>query len=137
MAGEDLTLAAYRRNLAEGRLTGARCLECGELTLPPKPFCPRCHAGRMEAVDFSGDGKVAGFTSVFVPGPDMAAKGYGKRNPYIAALVTLAEGPGVAARIAAPDPSAPNGGVRVGMPVTADFTTEADDEPVSLVFRPV
>ena len=135
MAGQELTLALYRRNLAEGRLTGSRCLDCGELALPPKPFCPRCHVNRMEAVDFSGDGKVAGFTSVFVPGPDMAAKGYGKRNPYIAALVTLAEGPGVAARVAAPDPSAPNGGVRVGMRVVADFVAE-DGESVSLVFRP-
>ena len=136
MAGQELTLALYRRNLADGRLTGARCLECGELTLPPKPFCPRCHANRMEAVDFSGEGAVTGFTSVFVPGPDMAAKGYGRRNPYVAALVTLVEGPGVAARVAAPDPTAPDGGVRVGMPVKADFVAEGDDESVSLVFRP-
>ena len=136
MAGQELTLAAYRRNLAEGRLTGARCIECGELTLPPKPFCPRCHAGRMEAVDFSGDGSVTGFTSVFVPGPDMAAQGYGKRNPYVAALVTLAEGPGVAARVAAPDPAAADGGVHVGMPVTAGFVSEGDEASVSLVFRP-
>ena len=93
MAGQELTLALYRRNLADGRLTGARCLECGELTLPPKPFCPRCHANRMEAVDFSGEGAVTGFTSVFVPGPDMAARGYGRRNPYVAALVTLERGP--------------------------------------------
>ena len=92
MAGQELTLALYRRNLADGRLTGARCLECGELTLPPKPFCPRCHVNRMEAVDFTGDGAVTGFTSVFVPGPDMAARGYGRRNPYVAALVTLGRG---------------------------------------------
>ena len=134
MAGQELTLALYRRNLADGRLTGARCLECGELTLPPKPFCPRCHANRMEAVDFTGEGAVTGFTSVFVPGPDMAARGYGRRKPYVAALVTLNEGPGVAARIAAPDPSAPDGGVHVGMRVVADFM--ADGESVSLVFRP-
>ena len=137
MAGPELTLAAYRRNLAEGRLTGARCRDCGEMALPPKPFCTLCHAGRMEAADFSGEGTVAGFTSVFVPGPDMASKGYGKRNPYVAALVTLAEGPGVAARIAAPDPSAPDGGVHVGMPVKADFTREGNEEPAALVFRPV
>ena len=129
MADQDLTLAAYRRNLAEGRLTGARCLDCGEATLPPKPFCPRCRAGRMEAVDFDGEGVVAGFTAVYVPGPDMAARGYGKRNPYVAALVTLAEGPGVAARIAAPD-----GGVHVGMRVVAHFGSEGED--VVLVFRP-
>ena len=134
MPGQELTLAAYRRNLAEGRLTGARCLECGELTLPPKPFCSRCHANRMEAVDFTGEGSVTGFTSVFVPGPDMAAKGYGPGNPYVAALVTLTEGPGVAARVAAPDPGAPDGGVHVGMSVTADFVAEG--ESASLVFRP-
>ena len=133
MSHQELTLAAYRRNLAEGRLTGARCLECGELALPPKPFCSRCHANRMEAVDLTGEGAVAGFTSVFVPGPDMAAKGYGGRNPYVAALVTLTEGPGVAARVAAPDPGAPDGGVHVGMRVVADFIT--DGESVSLVFR--
>ena len=46
----------------------------------------------------------------------------------------MTEGPGVAARVAAPDPSAPDGGVRVGMRVTADFIT--DGESVSLVFRP-
>ena len=135
MAGEELTLAAYRRNLADGRLTGARCLDCGEMALPPKPFCPRCRASRMEAADFSGEGRVAGFTSVYVPGPDMAAKGYGKRNPYVAALVTLAEGPGVAARVAAPDPDAPDGGAHVGMRVRAEFVSEG--EAVVPVFRPV
>ena len=128
---DDLTLAAYSRNLAQGRLTGARCAECGELTLPPKPFCPRCQSDRMEAADFSGEGTVAGFTSVFVPGPDMAARGYGKRNPYVAALVTLAEGPGVAARVMAPE-----GGVHVGMRVRADFVTEGDEGSAVLIFRP-
>ena len=42
----------------------------------------------------------------------------------------------MAARVAAPDPTAPDGGVRVGMPVKAGFITEGDDESVSLVFRP-
>ena len=135
MADQDLTLAAYRRNLEEGRLTGARCLDCGESTLPPKPFCPRCRGGRMEAADFDGEGVVAGFTAVYVPGPDMAARGYGKRNPYVAALVTLAEGPGVAARIAAPDPNAPDGGVHVGMRVKAGFVPEGDEETATLIFR--
>ncbi len=134
MVVHELTLAAYRRNLAEGRLTGARCRDCGETALPPRPFCPRCRGGRMEAVDFGGEGVVTGFTSVYVPGPDMAAKGYGKRNPYVAALVTLAEGPGVAARVVAPDPGASDGGVRVGMRVVADFVS--DGESGSLVFRP-
>ena len=134
MSGQELTLAAYRRGLVEGRLTGARCRNCGETALPPKPFCTRCQTSRMEAVDFSGEGVVAGFTSVYVPGPDMAAKGYGKRNPYVAALVTLVEGPGVAARVAAPDPELPDGGVHVGKRVVADFVSEGED--IVLVFRP-
>jgi uncharacterized OB-fold protein len=93
----------------------------------------------MEMADLSGDGTVTGFTSVHVPGPDMAAKGYGHGNPYIAALVTLTEGPGVTARIAAPDPTAPDGGVHVGMPVTAEFTDETDangNPSTTLTFRP-
>jgi len=135
---QELTLATYRRNLAQGRLTGSRCLKCGEPYLPPRPICARCHATRMELSDFKGEGTVAGFASVSVPGPTMADRGHGRDNPYMTALITLSEGPGVTARIAAPNPASPDGGVRVGMPVTADFASEGDGEEatVTLVFKP-
>jgi uncharacterized OB-fold protein len=92
----------------------------------------------MEQVDFKGDGTIAGFTTVSVPGPAMAAKGHGRDNPYVTALITLSEGPGIAARIAAPNPASPDGGVRVGMPVAADFVEESDGDEatVTLVFKP-
>jgi uncharacterized OB-fold protein len=92
----------------------------------------------MEHVDFKGDGTIVGFTSVSVPGPAMAAKGHDRDNPYVTALITLSEGPGIAARVAAPDPASPDGGVHVGMPVTADFVEESngDQATVTLVFKP-
>ena len=137
MEQDDFTISNYKRNITEGKLVASSCDECDALFLPPRPICPQCHRTDMGWRELSGKGKVVGYTAITIVPTGMAAKGYGRDNPYLSAVVQTEEGPGITAMlegIDATDPSA----VSVGMPVVAGFKEEGEGEEanVSLVFRP-
>ena len=138
MTTEDFNIFTYRRHLGEGKLMASTCNRCDALYLPPRPICSACHVREMTWAQLEGEGTILGFTSITVVPTGMAARGYGRENPYISALVALKEGPCVAARIMADDPKHAGRSVHVGIPVTADFveeTVEGGMRP-TLVFRP-
>ena len=133
----DLTVAGYMKELSEHRIAASRCNDCDALYLPPRPICPNCQTRKMSVESLSGEGTVAGLTSISIVPSAMAAKGYGRKNPYVTGVVALKEGPSLTARIELPD----DGGEiqsRVGMPVTASFEAEVDGDEtrVTLVFQP-
>ncbi len=53
------TVASFDQYLAEGKLMASRCEDCGELTLPPRAICPKCHSENMAWTETSGKGKLA------------------------------------------------------------------------------
>lgn len=133
----DLTVARYMKELSEHRITAARCNDCGGLYLPPRPICPNCQMRNMSVEQLSGEGKVTGLTSISIVPSAMAARGYGRKKPYVTGVVVLKEGPSLTARVELPD------GVeeiqsRVGLPVKAVFEDEVDGDEtrVTLVFQP-
>jgi uncharacterized OB-fold protein len=91
----------------------------------------------MTWAGISGDGTVAGFTSISIVPSSMAAKGFGRSKPYLTAVISLEDGPSIAARLELSG-SADLDSVYVGMPVTAEFLAENEGEEkrVTLVFRP-
>jgi uncharacterized protein len=105
--------------LAEHRLMAARCTKCGELCLPPRPICPKCYEARMEWVELSGEGRLEGFTVVYVGLPEMIEAGYDRQRPYCSGVVRLAEGPAVSGQVVGEDDGW--GSIEVGMPVRAVF----------------
>jgi uncharacterized OB-fold protein len=107
--------AGFEQYLAEGRLMGTRCLDCGRLALPPRPLCPACHSNNLEWYRFSGNGTLIGHSTIFVGLPEMAGAGYDRDHPYGVAVVRLDEGALVAGRMADPETAA------VGAPVRAVF----------------
>lgn len=123
MPSGGFTRAAWERFLSEGRLMGVRCRSCGALSAVPRAPCGGCREGDLEWVEFSGRGTVEGFTVVHVPPTPLCAAGFGRENPYGAAVIRLAEGPAITARLLGFDPRQPEG-VRVGASVRAAFLGE-------------
>ncbi len=134
MADPDFNIAGYRQFLEQRKIMACRCLDSGQIYLPPRPICPDSQSRNMEWVELSGEGVVVAFSSIVVVPPAMAQRGYGRDNPLISGFVALKEGPTVPARIESPQHP-----VRVGMPVKADFLEESSGEQrqVKLVFLPV
>ncbi|MCR4391195.1 MAG: Zn-ribbon domain-containing OB-fold protein [Candidatus Acetothermia bacterium] len=133
MAEQDFTRAALEEHLAAGRLMGVRCPSCQGLSAVPRAPCPACRGTDLQWVELSGRGTVVGFTVVHVPPTPLCAAGYGRDNPYAAAVVRLAEGPWITARLVGVDASRPET-IRVGMPVRVEFLREGTR--TVLAFRP-
>jgi uncharacterized OB-fold protein len=103
-----VTLKAFFEEARAGRLTAIRCGRCGELAIPPKEYCPRCHERAWEPVPLGGHGTIASFTVIRVP-----PRGHAAEAPYAVALVRLHEGPSLLGRIV----EIPLEALRVGLPV--------------------
>lgn len=56
-----ITLKTFFEEARAGRLTGIRCLGCGELAVPPRDSCPSCHRRAWEPVPLSGMGTITSF----------------------------------------------------------------------------
>ena len=78
-------LAAFYRNLREGRLTTTRCRRDGQLSWPPRVVCPKCHAAELDWVDLPSDGRLYAFSAVLVGAP----LGMESEVPFVVGLVDL------------------------------------------------
>ena len=137
MGSEEFTIAGYNKYLAEHKLMASRCERCQILFLPPRPVCPQCHNREMSWQQLNGDGRVLGFTSIAIVPTTMTARGFGRDNPYMTAVVQMEEGPALAGMLQGVDAKDPES-TKVGMPVVADYMEEGegDAKQVTLVFRP-
>lgn len=76
-------VARFLRGLADGRIEGMRCPECGRVYLPPRAYCERDFVRTTEWVEVGTEGVLEGFTIVtqkFATLPD---------PPYTIAFVRL------------------------------------------------
>jgi len=137
MEGRPFNDHSYEQFLSEGKIMGSKCRKCGAFALPPRPICISCFGSEMEWVEFSGEGKLAAFTSTFVAPPFMAEEGFSKKNPYVVGVVELKEGPKIVARITGVEAKKPEQ-IKVGMPLRAEFLRKGEgaDKKAILVFGP-
>jgi len=128
---------SYEQLLKEWKIMGSRCVQCGALALPPRPICISCFGREMEWVQFTGTGKLAGFTSITVAPPALAREGFGRKNPYMVGVVELDEGVKAVARIVGVDANKPEQ-IKVGMQLKAEFLLEGEgaNKQVILAFKP-
>ncbi len=133
-----LTAAGFTQFLAEHKLAGTRCSECGNVYLPPRAICPACQNVALVWEELSGRGKIAAFTSIFVGPSTMVAQGYDRTNPYVAGIVELDEGVAVSARILGVDATRPSIDW-IGTPVTVTFVDQGAGEAqhAVLAFSPL
>lgn len=132
----SFTATSFAAFLAENRLMGSRCIETGEIFIPPRPMCPHTYSTNMEWVELSGEGKLVAFTSIYIGTSAMVRAGYDRRAPYCAGIVELAEGPRFSAQIVGVDEKHPEA-IRIGQPLRAGFVARGEGESrhTQLVFE--
>jgi len=110
----------------EHRLLIQRCTNCGNLRHPPRPMCPHCQSLEWDTIEASGRGTVFSFVIPHHPPlpwfPD----------PFVVALVDLAEGTRIVTNVVGIAPE----DVRMGMDVAVRYE-EFDDGLVLPLFGPV
>lgn len=121
------TATSFQAFLNEGKLMGSRCVETGEIFVPPRPLCPRTYSTNMEWVELSGKGRLVAFTAVYIGTTPMVEAGYDRTNPYVSGIVELAEGPRFSAQITGVDGAHPES-IQIGQPLTAGFVARGEGE---------
>lgn len=114
---------------ARGVLVLQWCHRCAVPIHFPRVVCPHCLGDDLHWREASGRGVVHAFTVVHGRPPRRLAG----RDPYVAALVELAEGPRLMTNIV----GCPTAAVHVGQPVTVCWEDVSDPRGRRLpVFRP-
>jgi len=132
------TSASFEQYLGEKKLMGSHCNTCNKDYLPPRAICPNCHSDQLTWIEFSGKGKLAAFTSIYIAPTAMIEAGYGRDNPYLAGVVELDEGVKISAQVLGMDASKPEE-VEIGVSLQAEFVErgEGDAKKTLLTFRAV
>jgi hypothetical protein len=121
-----LSLAEFFDGVRTGEVYVQRCAACGELSVPPKAFCPSCQGPAWERARLRGDGEVASFTIIRVPPAALAAEA-----PYAVVVVRMAEGVSLLGRT---DGIALDA-LRVGLPVRVAPSADPAASPPVIRFR--
>jgi uncharacterized OB-fold protein len=124
---KTFTQTAFRQYLAEEKLMGSECGNCGRQYLPPRPMCPECFNGQMVWAEMETTGILAAFTIVNIASTTMIEAGYGRDNPHCSGIVTLDNGLSISAQILGVDTSDP-GSIMIGTQVKAVFVTRSEEE---------
>ncbi|MDX9990432.1 MAG: Zn-ribbon domain-containing OB-fold protein [Anaerolineales bacterium] len=133
----EFTHTTHYQALAENKLVGSHCPACDKTYYPARPICPVCKGGKMEAVEFSGKGKLAAYSIIYIAPTAMIQAGFDRKNPYCAAVVELEEGPRICAQLVGVDVRQPES-IKIGQPVTATFLARGEGEAAKtyLGFQP-
>lgn len=130
------TAASFYQFINEKKLMAAHCTNCGEIYLPPRAICPRCHGEQLEWQETSGKGKLVAFTAIGVGPTFMVKAGFGRDNPYVTGIVEMEEGVKISARILGVDARKPEA-IQIGTPMTVAYIEqgEADESKIYLAFQ--
>ncbi len=121
----DEASAEFFAAAARGELLMQRCPASGDVLGPQARTCPSCGSADLDPVVVSGRGTLVSWAVVHqAPVPSLAAA-----VPYLTAVVELAEGPWLLARLAGVGGDDPE--LRAGLPLVACFLPSgaAGDEP--------
>ncbi|TFG33992.1 nucleic acid-binding protein [Candidatus Thorarchaeota archaeon] len=127
---EKPSIEAYLKNIEEGHFKAYKCVDCGAVIAPPSGSCYSCGSSNMSWADVSGTGKLVAFTVIHIA-PDEFAE----EAPYYVAIVELAEGTRVSARLLGFDPLKPEE-VNIGIDLKLDYE-KGKSGKTYLAFRPV
>lgn len=132
------TSASFETYLSEKKLMGSHCTNCNKDFLPPHAICSNCHSDQLTWIEFSGKGKLAAFTSIFIAPTAMIAAGYGRDKPYLSGVVELEEGVKISAQILGLDATKPEE-VKIGTQLQTEFIErgEGEKKKTFLAFRVV
>ena len=120
-----VTAKQFFERARAGTLTALRCGKCGELSLPPKEFCPACQQRAWQPQTLAGDGTIASYTVIRV-----APRNHLSEVPYAIAVVKLREGVSLIGRVV----DIPFDTLAIGLPVR--FRPLVSDAQTSVGFGP-
>ena len=92
-APEFNRISKFYENLAQKKLTTAKCKHCGAAPFPPRVVCPECNSDEMEWVELADKGKVLQLSE------EVAGVPLGFEAPLIHAIVDLGHGLRMLSRI--------------------------------------
>jgi uncharacterized OB-fold protein len=98
----ETVVKKFYDGLAKGKITGARCKECGKWTFPPVTACRECGSRKIELKRINGEGTVYFYSTSILP-----PKKFARYSPYAYGLVVLKEGPSFMTMIEGLDASTP------------------------------
>jgi uncharacterized OB-fold protein len=77
----------YLKGLAEGKILGSKCPECGKVAVPPRLFCGQCNVEMKEMVEVKQEGTLQNWTvaDVKVSNGDLV----GAEAPYVIGMIKL------------------------------------------------
>ena len=101
-----------------GELRLQRCIECGTVYFPPRPFCPTNGSRAVEVFTASGRGRLFSYVINHLPSP-------GFTPPFAIAVVELEEGPRLMSNIVG-CPQTPEA-LRIDMPLEVTFEKLTDE----------
>jgi hypothetical protein len=113
------TIEEFYRSAAEKRLMAARCNNCGNLLLPPRPMCTKCLSTDLKWVELEKRGKLLTYTVIHV-----APTQFQSMAPYAVGIAKLKDGLKLPGMIRGIDPQK----IEVGMELEVDFDTTLPSE---------
>jgi uncharacterized OB-fold protein len=119
----------FLANAREGRLAFPRCQACGRFHWYPMPRCPHCRSAEIAWHAIAGRGEIFSYTIV----RHAFDKSRRDRLPYIVALITFRDAPGV--RFITNIIEADAAGLAIGDAVEPVFRA-GDAEAPLVLFRP-
>lgn len=105
-------IESFYRFIGEGKLMAAKCHKCGEISLPPRPFCTKCYSTDLSWVELKRNGELLTYTVIHV-----APKQFETLAPYAVGIVKLEDGPQFLGMIRGVEVDK----LKVGMSLTMDF----------------
>ena len=76
------------------RMRGKKCLDCGNLSFPPRIVCPECKSRNCEPYEFNGKGTLYSYTTIY-QAPDR----FDQMAPYFVGMIDLEEGVRITAQL--------------------------------------
>ncbi len=135
MTTEIITVNQYFNYLAEKKLMGSHCPKCNTIDLPPRRLCSKC-LSESQWKELSGKGELKTFTAVYVGAKVMTDKGYGRKTPYVFAVVQMEEGPSISGQLVGIEETNPDT-YHIGMKVEVTYlkTETGKDKEGNSVYR--
>jgi uncharacterized OB-fold protein len=123
----------------EPRLIGGRCGDCGIVTFPMQPSCPRCASTGMREHLLARRGRLWAWTTQHFPPPAPPYSGPAGADfePFGVGYVELDGEVRVEARLTTTDPEVLVPGTEMELVVVPFRTDDSGDEVVTFAFRPV
>ena len=125
------TISSFYKFVGENRLMAAKCIECGNVLLPPKPMCTKCLSTNLKWIELEGTGTLLSYTVIHV-----APEQFQSMTPYNVGIVEFKSGLCLPGMICDVKPEE----LRVGMKLKICFNPSTSDQWPAwsrYFFRPV